>query len=213
MRKYDLGRSTLEMLGVLAIIGVLTIGGLEGYQRGMAKFKVKKTLDQIAEISTNIRTLYMQQESYTGLNNASAAQMMVLPLDMGTGDVLFNPFRGYVTIGTGVASRNDAFQDKAFYLIYDKINRQSCVEIASADWSGKGVNLVALGIFGGETERSTIEELAKNVYEDYEGYAGDYGIATQRGSVLSLPIPTAKAAELCHCPNQALTCTIFWKYY
>lgn len=213
MKKFDSGRSTLEMLGVLAIIGVLTIGGLEGFQRGMAKLKVKKTMDQIAEVSTAIRTLYIQQNSYSGLNNLSAAEMMVLPLDMGTDGVLYSPFRGNVTIGTGAISANDVYPDKAFYLIYDKINRQSCVQLTSADWSGKGVNLVALGIFGSKVDASTIETLAKNVYENYEGYDEDYGIATQQGDVLSLPIPVAKAAELCDCDNQSLTCTIFWKYY
>lgn len=34
------GRSMVEMLGVLAIIGVLSIGGIAGYSRAMIKFKV-----------------------------------------------------------------------------------------------------------------------------------------------------------------------------
>ena len=38
------GRSMVEMLGVLAIIGVLSIGGIAGYSKAMAKFRVNKTL-------------------------------------------------------------------------------------------------------------------------------------------------------------------------
>ena len=36
------GRSMIEMLGVLAIIGVLSVGGISGYSRAMAKYKLTK---------------------------------------------------------------------------------------------------------------------------------------------------------------------------
>ena len=39
------GRSMIEMLGVLAIIGVLSVGGIAGYSQAMSKFKVSKTTD------------------------------------------------------------------------------------------------------------------------------------------------------------------------
>ena len=40
------GRSMIEMLGVLAIVGVLTVGGIAGYSKAMEKFKVNKLLDE-----------------------------------------------------------------------------------------------------------------------------------------------------------------------
>ncbi len=46
MRKInEKGRSMVEMLGVLAIIGVLSAGALKGYSDAMFKFKVNKTVD------------------------------------------------------------------------------------------------------------------------------------------------------------------------
>ena len=33
------GRSMIEMLGVLAIIGVLSVGGIAGYSRAMMKYR------------------------------------------------------------------------------------------------------------------------------------------------------------------------------
>ena len=57
----------IEMLGVLAIIGVLSVGGIAGYSKAMMKFKINKTIDQIAMTVTNIRTLYAQQNTYAGL--------------------------------------------------------------------------------------------------------------------------------------------------
>ena len=40
------GRSMIEMLGVLAIIGVLTVGGIAGYSKAMEKFKLNKTISE-----------------------------------------------------------------------------------------------------------------------------------------------------------------------
>ena len=40
------GRSMIEMLGVLAIIGVLSVGGIAGYFKAMEKFKLNKAIGE-----------------------------------------------------------------------------------------------------------------------------------------------------------------------
>ena len=52
------GRSMVEMLGVLAIIGVLSVGGIAGYSKAMVKYKTTKTMDQISLLAANIRTAF-----------------------------------------------------------------------------------------------------------------------------------------------------------
>ena len=42
------GRSMIEMLGVLAIIGVLSIGGIAGYSKAMFKYKMNKTMETVS---------------------------------------------------------------------------------------------------------------------------------------------------------------------
>ena len=39
------GRSMVEMLGVLAIIGVLSIGGIAGYSMAMNRYRANEALD------------------------------------------------------------------------------------------------------------------------------------------------------------------------
>ncbi len=39
------GRSMIEMLGVLAIIGVLSVGGIAGYSKAMQKYKMNQTIE------------------------------------------------------------------------------------------------------------------------------------------------------------------------
>ena len=45
--KGQRGRSMIEMLGVLAIIGVLSVGGLAGYNMAMEKIRTNKVVEEI----------------------------------------------------------------------------------------------------------------------------------------------------------------------
>lgn len=44
------GRSMVEMLGVLAIVGVLSIGAITGYSKAMMKYKLNKMVDQYNQL-------------------------------------------------------------------------------------------------------------------------------------------------------------------
>ena len=48
MRNTQQGRSMIEMLGVLAIIGVLSIGGLAGYTMAMNRHRANQILDYVS---------------------------------------------------------------------------------------------------------------------------------------------------------------------
>ncbi len=43
--KIQSGRSMVEMLGVLAIIGVLSVGAINGYSKAMTKYKMNQAVD------------------------------------------------------------------------------------------------------------------------------------------------------------------------
>ena len=47
MKKLQKGRSMIEMLGVLAIIGVLSIGGLAGYTMAMNRWRANTITDYV----------------------------------------------------------------------------------------------------------------------------------------------------------------------
>ncbi len=58
MRKNNqTGRSMVEMLGVLAIIGVLSVGGIAGYSKAMFKYKMNKTMDIVSHVITRLSQL------------------------------------------------------------------------------------------------------------------------------------------------------------
>ncbi len=50
------GRSMVEMLGVLAIIGVLSIGGIAGYTMAMNRYRANETLNIAAQLAVLAET-------------------------------------------------------------------------------------------------------------------------------------------------------------
>lgn len=184
-RSEQNGRSMVEMLGVLAIIGVLSVGGIAGYSKAMTKFKINKSMDQISMLVANIRTLFSGQRNYSGLNNANAIAFGIIPNEMdGGGAVITNAFAGNVTIGTtaAVAGNNDS----AFTIKYEGLGQEACVTMATSDWgSGSSSGLVNMTVSASEN-----------------------GGATYSGT--DLPVTLINAAANCNCTTA--TCSIKWTY-
>ncbi len=129
MKFNQSGRSMIEMLGVLAIIGVLSVGGIAGYSKAMMKFKINKIAQQITEIVTNIRTLYAQQKNYNGLDTSSAIQMGVIPDDLSiNGSSITNAFGGDVEI------QYHWYDNESFGIMFSGLPKEACVALAIADW-------------------------------------------------------------------------------
>jgi hypothetical protein len=61
-KKAEHGRSMVEMLGVLAVIGVLSIGGIAGYTLGMNKYRANQLLNEINIASHSLATMLMTNE-------------------------------------------------------------------------------------------------------------------------------------------------------
>ena len=78
-----LGRSMIEMLGVLAIIGVLSVGGIAGYSKAMEKWKIDKATEEYSHIIfgmlqhiDDVRKL-SPQSGYTGLADLAIALNLI----------------------------------------------------------------------------------------------------------------------------------------
>ena len=56
MKQFEKGRSMIEMLGVLAIIGVLSVGGLSGYTMAMNRHRANQVLDYATRVAMGFRT-------------------------------------------------------------------------------------------------------------------------------------------------------------
>ena len=158
------GRSMVEMLGVLAIIGVLSVGGISGYSKAMAKFKLTKAQDQITMLLMNIRTAYATSPSYSGLSEAIVIDYNIAPNEMVSGTNLFGTFGGAVHIGpaartiaehqTANATANTA--GNYFYITLMGLGKEACRSLATSDWGADGLVKMMVG-GSGETPTHTYE--------------------------------------------------------
>ena len=140
------GRSMVEMLGVLAIIGVLSVGGISGYSKAMAKFKLIKAQDQITMLLMNIRAAYATSPTYSGLSATAAAEYNLAPSEMvkktgsgsGASVELYGAFGGKVDIGP--AETGDAY----FHIKMTSLGKEACRSLATSDWGADGLVMMAV---------------------------------------------------------------------
>ena len=197
MRKQKIknqnGRSMIEMLGVLAIIGILSVGGIAGYSKAIMKYRINKTIEQITLIAGNVRAFWGPQKNYIGVycssNNdgtCSASgchgqsegdgcpivkKAKIFPDEMITvtdGKIMSitNPFGSGVSLYLVDKSQRNDFQ--AFCIYYYINNEETCIELLSQDWSS--ANVKAIYVMGDSG--------------DYDAY-------------LKTPVSVDKAVEVC----------------
>ena len=196
------GRSMIEMLGVLAIIGVLSVGGIAGYSKAMEKWKINKTIEQVEEITQNILTLYANQKTFDfsmgdDLNLDDLKTLGIIPanLKQGRNDSMFiNPLGGSSYI----------FGDPDFFEIrVTGISKEACVALSTHNWNFSSpyfFGIVAENMDGPVESYYCIDEI-----DSLDGrWSGDGGFmackcARTSTPMFGLPVPPEVAAEACSC--------------
>lgn len=202
------GRSMVEMLGVLAIIGVLSVGGISGYSKAMAKFKLTKAQDQISMLLMNIRTAFATSPSYEGLNNGNAVAFAIAPGDMYAGTVsqsdnvarLNNAFGGAAhvfacggkaseDVGSNIvcSGHDENSKDQFFGIAMTGLGREACVNLLSSDWGTDG--LVSVQV------------------------AGDGNTASEDDTFAAADLPISMMTAGSACGGYGSNTTIIWTYY
>ena len=125
MRKNQSGRSMIEMLGVLAIVGVLSAGGIAGYSMAMQSYKTTQLIEKVNLIATRTRSIY-KNNIYTGFSYDNLIKSGKL-----NSKDLENPFGGNFTLRVN----GQRFVVQTDY----NIPAEACVDILTADWGDTGV--------------------------------------------------------------------------
>ena len=163
------GRSMIEMLGVLAIIGVLSVGGIAGYSKAMEKMKINKTMQQISTIAANVHTLYAGQGNYEGLDTNVAYNAGIIPDEMWKYGAAHNVWGERVEVRE--ISLWDYKNPKEFYISMKLSSDFACTAILSHDWGVAGENVIL------------------NVYTEGVKQKDFYALA---------PLSVAKATDICN---------------
>jgi len=157
MKKTQSGRSMVEMLGVLAIVGVLSLGGIAGYTKAMEVYKKNRTMNLIKELVVGIRNATFQDANifkYEGIDNEKLISSNIVDKDLliqGNihGHKLINPFHGDLEV-------DNSEQNLSFIISIDKIPFPACLDIAISTWDKRDeYNLYSMKI---ESERYYVQD-------------------------------------------------------
>ena len=135
----------IEMLGVLAIVGVLSVAGIAGYSKAMAKYKTNKLIDQVSTVAANVRTTFAGQGNYKGLDEQTAYDLGIYPEEVSkdcvevdinntNADCLHNSFGGQLVVSCDLYDNDYSFFDVAV----GSLSKDACTALVMADW-GTGI--------------------------------------------------------------------------
>lgn len=147
IKKLEQGRSMIEMLGVLAIIGVLSVGGINGFSKAMDAHKINTIVEQIGTIIANAKSIGLRQGGrYTGLDTNAAKKMKIIPDEMidSSGKVT-HIYGGEVRVGSASKLYGATPTDKGVVVELKSLSRDACIQILSKGLGGPKIILVASG--------------------------------------------------------------------
>ena len=171
------GRSMIEMLGVLAIIGVLSVGGIAGYSKAMQKYRINKTIEQISMIASNFNTFFAQQKSRDkGLNGNHCSRFknsggnnalcpIIKKAKLVPDEILTLDSSGNITAMTNAFGGDLLIEaDYNFYgIALTDLSAEACIDIATQDWN----SITSSGYKGTVINDTEKEEIIKpsNIWE------------------------------------------------
>ena len=126
------GRSMVEMLGVLAIIGVIAVGALAGYAQAILKFRTARTADEIQTMSDDIFQTYSWMRTYPDKGKYLTVQDRLIADGVGIPDM--NPFGGTYEVTT---------TNTTITISADGIPTDACTQLTAE--SGEWQNIERLG--------------------------------------------------------------------
>lgn len=126
----------VEILGVLAIIGVLSVGGIAGYSKAMDKLNANRLIEDIALSLRKIKNVYTNQKSYEDINEQVYALNLIQGATKteGMSKKIIHRLNGEVVV-------QSIAYDKGYVVVYNGLDKTACSSIASTDWGGTETGL------------------------------------------------------------------------
>lgn len=152
------GRSMVEMLGVLAIIGVLSIGGLSVYNRMQYEQRANQIVNDLTETITKLQKIGRQYDD--GYNNVG---LFAYKNKAYSGNWEFNSSSGSKTIFTSKTGAVYTFDGTAidlFVLSVSNIDDNICIKLATTKVNHLQNLLVNGGRIGSYNEEVTLTKAA-----------------------------------------------------
>lgn len=169
LKNCQKGSSMIEMMGVLGIISMVTVGIMATVSKIYDRYQQTSVITQIRDLQKNIQTRYATASDYRDLSKNETIKTLieerVIPYDMVNGTKIFNAYGGDVTLAGTQYDYTVTFSD---------IKKNACVDLLVMNWAVNNTSdLIKLKV------------------------AGKTFTWTGQNSASKLPISTVDAASLC----------------
>ena len=129
-KKHESGRSMIEMVGVLAVMGLITAGAFVLISSAMSSQRISRVDDEVSALVQGVRLLYNANNNFTGLSD-DALQVLAF-------STVKNPFGGGYHLRT--SDNSDVIQKNArFTIVIDGLGAANAKALAGRVWPSGGV--------------------------------------------------------------------------
>ncbi len=118
--KRESGRTIIETLAVLGIMGIMTIGAITIYTKARTNLLRMQAISHINEMADDIQTLFSGRASYDGLTIEYLKRMGVIKK-------ITDPF------GEEFSAR-PVLKSLQFSITYENLSQHNCVYFGSLQW-------------------------------------------------------------------------------
>lgn len=208
IKKLEQGRSMIEMLGVLAIIGVLSVGGINGFSKAMDAHKINTIVEQIGTIIANAKSIGLRQGGkYTGLDTSAAKKMKIIPDEMidSSGKVT-HVYGGEVRVGSAKELYGSTPTDKGVVVELKSLSRNACIQILSKGLGGPKTILVASGSNSPNSPSKISDYTQYSSAAKCETPSNDYAICYNQD------MPLSTIANACSCGANNTCAIAVWAF-
>lgn len=153
--KQESGRSMIEMLGVLAIMGVITVGAIGMISYAMRSQKRNTVNDEATQIVTGVRQLLGEYDDFSGINNSTIWGAIGMNSK--------NPYGGNYALAVDTANTQQ------FILTMDGLSISDCEYFVQKAWSDSVGYQISGGVNGGATGNCRAENGQNIVSVTYGG--------------------------------------------
>lgn len=138
MKKYESGRSMIEMLAVLAVIGVITVGALSGYSQAMIRYKISRTVTDIVTLADELFKAYSWRRGYP--SDVMTCKELK-DEDIMENDTCTNPFGGRYEISGFGGDGGD--KNPCLKIVVTGLKEDVCDQIRDEPWANVSLCSIA----------------------------------------------------------------------
>ena len=137
-KKQQSGRSMIEMVGVLAVMGLITAAAFILINSAMSSQRLSRVDDDVSGIVNGVRLLYNAAPDFTGIDGGSVydqgkATMVLLGFGGDTDAKRYqNPYGGNYILANSAS-------DRAFTVKITNLGKKTCTVLAARQYPAGGI--------------------------------------------------------------------------